>query len=50
MAQYINHGRTAKKIVAHIERTRKIAVDVEAAKKLMSRRGGFTQTLQYMSR
>ena len=45
-AGYLNHGLTAKTIIDHIQKTRYRALDIQLAKDMIARRGGFTQALQ----
>jgi 5-methylcytosine-specific restriction endonuclease McrA len=45
VADYVADGATAKHIIAQITATTKRGVDVNAAKRLMARRGGFTAAL-----
>jgi hypothetical protein len=46
VALYINHGVKPEQIIGHISRTRKRVLDVNEAKEIMQRRGGFTAALQ----
>ena len=46
VAEYLNHGITAQDILSHIDTTRNRPLDVQAAKALISRRGGFTAALK----
>jgi hypothetical protein len=45
VATYLNHGVTAESIVAHVRNCRFRKIDVDEAKELISRRGGFTAAL-----
>lgn len=45
VASYVNHGVTSLDITCHILATVKRVVDVDAAKALIARRGGFTAAL-----
>lgn len=45
VAEYINHGASAKAIMEHIETTRNRALDVRAAKAMIERRGGYAAAL-----
>jgi len=46
-AIYLNHGVTRQQIVAHILRTTRRKVDVQAARELMTKRGGFSAALNH---
>lgn len=46
VSAYLNHGVRAEDIVAHIETTAQRPVDVQAAKAIIARRGGFTAALR----
>jgi hypothetical protein len=46
VAGYLNHGITAEQILSHVTNSRRRTLDVEAAKELISRRGGFTAALK----
>ncbi len=46
VADYLNHGITAQDIISHIETTIQRPVDVQQAKEIIARRGGFTAALQ----
>ena len=46
VAGYVNHGVTKKQIINHIERSRQRVVDVDEAKELIARRGGFSAALK----
>jgi len=46
VAEYLNHGIAADDIIRHIQNTRRRALDVQAAKELIARRGGFTAALK----
>jgi hypothetical protein len=46
VAGYLNHGVTASAIIEHITKTRRRVLDVNAAKALIARRGGFTAALK----
>lgn len=46
VAQYLNHGVTAEQITKHITTTRRRKLDMQAAKELISRRGGFVAALK----
>lgn len=46
VAGYINHGVTPEQIIAHVTNSRRRTLDVEAAKELIARRGGFTAALR----
>ena len=45
VAGYVNHGVTAGQITRHIRSTVKRTLDVNAAKEMIARRGGFSQAL-----
>lgn len=46
VADYRNHGLTPEAIIAHIESTRKRALDLAGAKELIASRGGFSAALK----
>ena len=46
VASYLNHGVKAADILANIERTRKAGFDVQAAREIIARRGGWTSALK----
>jgi len=50
VAAYLNHGITADQIIQHVETTRLRPYDTEAAKDLIARRGGFSQTLAILKK
>jgi hypothetical protein len=50
VAKYINHGVLASTIIAFVDKTRLRSIDVNAAKKIMARRGGYMQALKSLSR
>ena len=45
VAGYLNHGVTADHIITHVNRTRRRVLDIEAARELIARRGGFSNVL-----
>lgn len=46
VAEYLDQGATMEDIMAHIQRTRKRALDVRAAQELIDRRGSFSAALR----
>ena len=46
VADYLNHGVTAEQIIGHIETTIQRPLDVQGAKEIIARRGGFTAAVQ----
>lgn len=46
VAAYLNHDITAQDIIAHIETTIRRPVDVQQAKEILARRGGFTAAMK----
>ncbi len=46
VAAYLNHGIKAIDILSHVNRTRRRVVDIDAAKALIARRGGFTAAIR----
>lgn len=46
VAAYLNHGIVAQAIIDHIETTVQRPVDVQQAKEIIRKRGGFTAALQ----
>lgn len=46
VAEYLDHGIQVQDIIAHVQRTRKRALDVPRAKALIASRGGFTAALR----
>lgn len=46
VAAYLNHGAKADKILAHVQRTTRRVLDIQAAKDLMERRGSFVAAVK----
>jgi len=46
VAEYLNHSVTGDQIVRHIDNARRRALDVTAAKEIMVKRGGFSESLK----
>ena len=45
VAAYLNHGITAQDIIAHIETTVQRPVNIQEAKEILARRGGFSAAM-----
>ena len=46
VAGYLDHGITAAQIVMHVRTTSRRAIDVQAAKEVIARRGGFVAAMK----
>lgn len=45
VAEYVNHGVTAEDILCHVNNTRRRKLDVTAAKRMITRRGGYAAAI-----